>query len=320
MTISLTQIRTVKQRFYDLQSDIMRSKYHNIGNNLNAFVEFCEKDSVMLEITRPLKENDDVNVKKWYDDIFKTGGSFVGSKRYVLPLDPYQEASILYQFVLGIHSGELSFDNFTIGVYGTTRYDDAVYEFVNDIFTKLFRYLSRNLDALEADHTRKTQAAPSVAKAEEMPIPNQIFVVHGHDREMLASVELLVRQVGLEPIILSDKRNEGLTIIEKFEKHSNVRRAIVLFSPDDKGCKAEKFPDGAMFRARQNVILELGFFTGRLGRKGVTVLHRKLDSFEMPSDYHGVAYIPFDEDNAWKYKLAKELEGAGFKVDYSRIS
>jgi predicted nucleotide-binding protein len=320
MTIDLMQIRTSKQRFYDIQSDMMRSKYHNIGNNLNAFVEFGEKDAVMSEITQPLKENKNVDVKKWYDDIFKTGGSFVGSKRYVLPSDPYQEASILYQFVLCIHSGKLSFDNFTIGVYGTTRYDDAVYEFVNDIFTKLFRYLSRSLDTLEADYVSKIRTTPVVAKTEETRMPNQVFLVHGHDKEMLTSVELLIRQVGLEPIILSDERNEGLTIIEKFEKHSNVRHAIILLSPDDKGCKAEEFPDGAIFRARQNVILEMGFFTGRLGRKGVTVLHKQADNFEMPSDYHGVSFVPFDKGNTWKYKLTKELEGAGFKVDYSHIS
>jgi len=318
MAIDLIQVRTAKQRFYDIQSDLMHSKYHDIENNLNAFVEFCENDTVMRKITQPLIQIKGVDVSKWYEDIFKTGGSMIGSKHYALPPEPQLEASLLYQFVLGIHSGKFDLGAFTISVYGTTKYDDAVYEFVNDIFRRLFRYLSRGLDTLEAELVKKAPITPTVRA--ESSIPIEVFLVHGHDKEMLTSVELLVHQIGLEPIILGGQRSEGLTIIEKFEKHSKVQHAIVLLSPDDKGCKADEFPDNAMFRARQNVILELGFFTGCLGRKGVTVLHKEADDFEMPSDYHGVEYIPYDDKEKWKYKLASELEKAGYKVDYSKIS
>lgn len=319
LTVDLEQVRTVKRRFYNIQSDVMSSKFHNINNNLNAFVEFCEKEPVMIGITKPLKENPATKITEWYEDIFKTGGSMVGSKRYALSTDPYQQASILYQFVLGIHSGTFNFLNFTIGVYGTSRYDEAVYEFVNDVFRKLFRYLSQKLDEIESELVKKRPlVTPAVEKA--VPVPNQVFIVHGHDQEMLTQTELLVRRVGVEPIILGDQAGEGQTIIEKFEKHSKVPHAIVLLSPDDRGCKACDFPKKAMSRARQNVILELGFFTGLLKRKGVTVLHRTSEDFEMPSDYHGVEYIPFDDNNNWKIKLAAELEKAGFKVDYSKIT
>jgi predicted nucleotide-binding protein len=315
----LVQLRTAKRRFYDIQSDVMNSKFHNFVNNLNAFVEFCETEPVMKEITKPLGENKTVNIKEWYDGIFKTGGSMVGSKRYVLPTNPFQQASILYQFVLGIQVDAFNFFNFTIGVYGTTRHDDAVHEFVNDIFRKLFRYLSQKLDDIEAELVKKSPPTSPPAQI-PAPSPSQVFIVHGHDREMLTQAELLVRRIGVDPIILSDQASEGQTIIEKFEKHSKVPHAIILLSPDDKGCEACEFPKKAMSRARQNVVLELGFFTGLLGRKGVTVLHRTSEDFEMPSDYHGVEYIPYDDKSNWKLKLVTELEKAGFKVDYSKIS
>jgi len=314
--MDLLEVRKSKQRYYDIQSDVMQSKYHNFETNLNTFVEFCEKDPAMVKITEPLKENKSVNVVKWYDDIFKTGGSMVGSKRYVLPSDPDQEASILYQFLLGIHAGTFRFQQFTIGVYGRTRFDEAVYEFSNDIFRKMFRYLGHRLDSLEAEYEKKM---PTQSQKASPSAPSQVFIVHGHDNPMLDSVELLVRKMGLEPIILSDQRAEGLTIIEKFEKHSQVPHAIVLLSPDDKGCKKDEPSEKAMTRARQNVVLELGFFTGKLGRHGVTVVHKTVADFEMPSDYHGVEYIPYDDKNDWKLKLAKELERAGFKVDFSKI-
>jgi len=317
MPANIGQLRVVKRRFYDIQSDLMGSKFHDLENNLNAFVEFCEKDPVISEITKPLRENKAVNVQAWYDEIFKTGGSMVGSKRYKLPTDTFQQASILYQFVLGIQSDAFNFLSFTIGVYGTSKYDDSVRAFTSDIVKKLFRYIDQKLDDEEAGLVRKP---PAVTPSPEPTPPSEVFIVHGHDDTMLTQAELLVRRVGIAPVILSDKSPEGQTIMEKFERYSKVPHAIVLLSPDDKGCRGCDFPEKGMTRARQNVILELGFFTGKLGRRGVTVLHRTAPDFEMPSDYHGVEYIPYDERSEWKIKLAAELERAGYRVDYSKIT
>ena len=57
---------------------------------------------------------------------------------------------------------------------------------------------------------------------------------------------------------------------------------------------------------RQNVVLEMGFFYGRLGREHVAVLYE--DGVELPSDTDGIAYIPIDGAGAWKSKLLRELE------------
>nr|WP_261807962.1 nucleotide-binding protein [Paenibacillus sp. N3.4] len=88
---------------------------------------------------------------------------------------------------------------------------------------------------------------------------SRIFIVHGRDRTAFLETENIVRRIGLEPIVLQRMANNGLSIIEKFEKYSNVRYAIVLLTPDDIGALNSEYPD-YKFRARQNVIFELGFF------------------------------------------------------------
>jgi len=106
-----------------------------------------------------------------------------------------------------------------------------------------------------------------------------------------------------------------MTVIEKLERHADVRFAVVLLTPDDEG-RSLADAAGARPRARQNVILELGYFTGRLGRRAVCALHR--GALELPSDYLGVVYVAIDEGGGWQLKLAKELRAAGFPIDMNK--
>ncbi len=145
---------------------------------------------------------------------------------------------------------------------------------------------------------------------------SKIFIVHGHDVGMKESVAKFLKQLGLMPIILHEQPNEGKTIIEKFEKHSEVSFALVLLTADDKGASKENL-DVLNSRARQNVILEFGYFLGKLGRKNVVALYEK--SVEMPSDYDGVIFVPLDQGDAWRLEVIKELKAAGFDVDANAI-
>ena len=120
---------------------------------------------------------------------------------------------------------------------------------------------------------------------------NKVFIVYGHDVECREQLELLLRRMKLEPVILQNLPIAGDTIIEKLETNIDVRYACVLLTPDDEG-----YPSGSSkekkFRARQNVILELGMFLVRLGRKRVAILHK--GSLELPSDISGLIYIKFN--------------------------
>lgn len=144
----------------------------------------------------------------------------------------------------------------------------------------------------------------------------RVFVVHGHDGELKQAVARFLERLGLEPVILHEQPNLGRTLIEKFEKNADADYAVVLLTPDDIGYPANQ-EEQAKPRARQNVILELGYFVGRIGRGKVCALHR--GDVEIPSDLHGVVYVPVDPAEGWKLKLGAELKHSGMDIDLNRL-
>ncbi|MBA6413667.1 nucleotide-binding protein [Parahaliea sp. F7430] len=154
----------------------------------------------------------------------------------------------------------------------------------------------------------KTPVAP---KTTGKPGKN-VFIVHGHDEQAKESTARFIEKLGLNAIILHEQPNEGKTIIEKLEKHTEASFAVVLFTPDDVGAKSSD-SSNLNTRARQNVLVELGYMAAKIGRDRVCVL-RKGD-VEMPSDLIGVLYIDIDSAGAWRLSLAKELKVAGLRVD-----
>jgi len=160
-------------------------------------------------------------------------------------------------------------------------------------------------------------AAKHSTSNENPPVPSplahsRVFVVHGHDHGTKETAARFLEKLGLETIVLHEKANEGRTVIEKFEAYADVGFAVVLLTPDDVGSATADRENQAP-RARQNVILELGYFTGKLGRNKVCGLFKK--GVEVPSDFHGVLFIELDDPGAWKAKLAQELVQASMKIN-----
>ena len=175
--------------------------------------------------------------------------------------------------------------------------------------------LESMIDEIEEYWEGENQTSPSsVTQENERTNTNEVFVIHGRDEGTRAIVARFLEQLRLKPVILDEQSNQGLTIIEKFERHAKVEFAVALLTPDDTGSLQG---DGSNLnpRARQNVIFELGFFIGKLGREGVCALTK--GTVEIPSDYAGVVYITLD-DGGWKMNLIRELKNAGFDVDANR--
>ena len=166
------------------------------------------------------------------------------------------------------------------------------------------------------DNNQNPILQPAFPQTDARVVSNKVFIVHGRDDGSRETVARFLEKLKLEPIILNEQASQGGTIIEKFERHSEVGFAVVLLTPDDEGALRGEEDDRSP-RARQNVIFELGFFIGRLGRERVCAL-TKGGSMEIPSDYAGVVYIPLDDKGAWKIGLVKELKAAGFDVDANR--
>jgi predicted nucleotide-binding protein len=177
--------------------------------------------------------------------------------------------------------------------------------------------LGSAIRALESEIAELEAHNPSTSRAtivEARAATRKIFIVHGHAGEPREAVAGFLRKIDFTPVILGEQTNQGRTIVEKFEDHSDVDFAVVLLTPDDIG-GSKGGPQQP--RARQNVILELGYFIGKLGRKNVCAI--KVGDLEIPSDFIGVVWTPFDPHGAWRTALAKELRDAGHEIDWNKV-
>jgi len=150
--------------------------------------------------------------------------------------------------------------------------------------------------------------AVEVAGARTPSDSKEIFVVHGHDEEARSQLKRLLSALGLQPVILSEQTHRGRTIIEELEHWSTTCSfAFVLVTPDD---IAGDHETKSLRRARQNVILELGWFMGRLGRENVIVIIK--GDIELPSDFGGVLYLRYAHDvHEVAAEITKQLRDVG---------
>jgi predicted nucleotide-binding protein len=133
------------------------------------------------------------------------------------------------------------------------------------------------------------------------------FIVHGHDIAVRDELkQMLEEHFRLTVVVLDEQPSRGRTIIEKFEDEArDVDIVFVLMTPDDVVVDRADVPQR---RARQNVLIELGYFLGRLARRRgrVVLLHKQ--GVEVPSDLHGVVLIDVTHGvESARNAIAKEL-------------
>lgn len=144
------------------------------------------------------------------------------------------------------------------------------------------------------DRSRLLSALSDLGFVADVQRP-RTFIVHGHDETMLTELKSYLQNTlhWPEPVVLREQPNSGKTIIEKFEEFAGrVDWVFVLISPDDKTFDPKT--DEQKRRARQNVIFELGFFYGLLGRSEGRVIVLKKGDIELPSDIEGIVWINVD--------------------------
>ena len=182
--------------------------------------------------------------------------------------------------------------------------------------TQTYRIIRQLQQAIRGEHPSERLHQKTETEVQPRTLHSEVFVVHGRDEGAKDTVARFLERLGLQPIVLPERPSHGRTIIEKLEAHSNVGFAVVLLTPDDIGGPKDK-PDEMKPRARQNVLLELGYFLGRIGRENVCALHKEV---EIPSDYMGVGYIPFDSAGGWRPKLIKEIVASGIPIEQGKIA
>ena len=181
----------------------------------------------------------------------------------------------------------------------------------------LMKAIETVVSALSEDTYGELRTAESTSLSPNLS--NKVFVVHGHDSALKTDVERFLREIGLEPVVLHRQPDEGATIIEKFEKHSDVGYAFILLTPDEiaytinqKDLEDEKRKKEN--RARPNVIFEFGYFVGKLGRNRVCCLHK--GEVVVPSDLNGLIYKRVEESiDSQALPIIRELKAAGYKIN-----
>jgi len=151
---------------------------------------------------------------------------------------------------------------------------------------------------------------PGRSSARDSRHPNRVFVVHGRNEAARSAVVGHLRALGLEPIVLHDQPNMGRHLLTKFIQEAElVTFAVVVMTDDDVGgvTETELAP-----RARQNVILELGYFIAHLGQERVCALITP--GLETPSDFDGIVYIRMDDRDRWRQELVRELHAAEMPI------
>lgn len=189
-----------------------------------------------------------------------------------------------------------------------------------DLYKKRLKTATTILNGLIDQLITKSEIISSSTPAENTETQNndfsKVFIVHGRDDSEIDKIARFIQRFELEPIILREQPNKGRTIIEKFYDYSDVGFAIVLLTPDGRGGLATDDYESYQYRARQNVIFELGFFIGKLGRDKVCALFK--EGVEIPSDYSGVVFIPMNGD--WKSQLAQEMKAINPKIDLNKLA
>jgi predicted nucleotide-binding protein len=202
--------------------------------------------------------------------------------------------------------GEQGHYGYKVAAQLTQKYEGNINSSIqkfNDIF----------MDYLDEVLNEIIKANPEIESGQVEKVKGDIvFIIHGHDNEMKAEVQLLLARAGVNNIVLHEQTDRGRTIIDKLvEESKNANYAIALITPDD------ILNDGTK-RARQNVVLEVGYFMGKLGKERVRLI--KKGDAEIPSDLHGVLYENHDKSGAWKIKLCNELIAVGIHVNMEMVT
>ena len=293
-------IRSALQEINDAILDLQMAEYDTYGRPLKRLAHVLES-SDLNPIAEKLKRSVD------FDAFLASAGDReeIGSGRLNWPTTREDQLGLTLVIIERAANDPAWFLGFAFNYYHRgSKYIDAIRKITSAVIIPFGRDFRRYVEELPRSTAPRTEPSDY----------DRVFIVHGHDEAARELVARFITTLGLDAVILHEQADRGMTVPEKLEAYGNVGYAVVLLTPDDVGRNKSDTAENP--RARQNVVLELGYFVGRLGRERVTALLK--DELEMPSDYLGVVYTRFDEDGAWRLKLARELRIAGYGVDLNQ--
>lgn len=281
----------------DLQNSQLQT-YERPLKKLAQLLRHTDLEPYNEELTK------EVDLDAFIAESEKTGGSMVGSAQLAWPDDHKKTMGLTLLLIEKVANDPSYAINFGRHFFYSGKKNIAgIHALTGQLIIPFVR-----------DYKNYVQSKGSTETVLKPPFSHKVFIVHGHDDGARETVARFLERIGLEAIILHEQANQGRTIIEKVVANSDVGFAVVLLTPDDEGCVKGGTPEP---RARQNVLLELGYFIGRLGRNKVCAL--KHGTLEIPSDFAGVVWETMDSNGGWKQALARELEAAGHSIDWNKV-
>lgn len=287
-----------KEKIEKFASKIQSARFNNFPvccKHLFDYLKNFESDNETLQ-------RYEADRKKW--ESWPGGSRSSFGADWQLPEDAAECKSLAYDIYKSVVESNDQGTGLSFVLFKNSRLEDNIY----DLNSTFLSYLAEALTEIinDSSEVQKRKSA-GVIQDDTTISEGVVFIIHGHDEAMKREMQLVLERLRINSVVLHEKPDRGRTIIEKLEGESEFATyAVALFSPDDITKEGE-------LRARQNVILELGYFIGKLTRAKVRIFKR--GEMEIPSDLQGVIYTKYDDEGAWKVKLIKELSAAGFNVD-----
>lgn len=260
------------------------------------------QDPALEDVNKKLTAG--VDLEAFLSESIKSQGGMVGSAQLAWPDDP--EAILALTWLLICKFAD---DPDYMIDFGHTYYYGG-----SKVIASI-RGITRNMIIPFArDYKGYVMSRGNVQPKLIMPKSKKVFIVHGHDEGARETLARFLEKLDFEAVILHEQANRGGTVIEKIEANRDVGFAVVLLTPDDVGRSVKE--EELKSRARQNVLLELGYFICHLGRDRVCTLKR--GNVDIPSDFAGVVWENMDDTGGWRLALARELKAAGHEVDLNK--
>ena len=254
-----------------------------------------------------------IDLEKFLEASYATQKGMSGTSKLQWTGDDEQDLGLKYALIQKIGNDTSYAFNYAYEFFSSR--DNKTISCIHNLVRGLIIPFVRDYKEYVASNSKiepelKTHDANTVAQSSR-----KVFVVHGHDDHAKEMMARFLEKNDFEAIVLHEQASGNKTIIEKIEHFADVGFAIILLTPDDMG--KSKDGDNYQPRARQNVILELGYFMGKLGRNRVCAF--KSGDLEIPTDFSGVIWNQLDNAGAWKQVLSKELSEAGYDLDSNKL-
>jgi len=190
--------------------------------------------------------------------------------------------------------------------------DEANEGVSNWLHSPSYKSVENILSVVRAAQTRLKRNPDLLARrraAQNLRHRENIFIIHGRNEAKWRELKDIVKsQFMLNPIVLIEEPERGSeTVVEKFERYAETcSYAIALFTPDDEVTSGGE----TYLQARPNVVYELGWFCGRLGRPGIMLLLQT--GTTLFSDFGGIIRKEFSKNVSEKAgEIRASLVAAG---------